>query len=93
MCIRDRTSNGQDPREPDAQRVHVDGEWSEVVDRNTQIQMVSCTADSDYGRVLHIHFRNQNQMCIRDRGYGKAEEIWKGRIQRVYGYQEKDRAA
>ncbi len=54
------TSNGQDPREPDAQRVHVDGEWSEVVDRNTQIQMVSCTADSDYGRVLHIHFRNQN---------------------------------
>jgi len=54
------TSNGDDPRESNAQRVHVDGEWAEVVGKNPQIKLVSRTADGEYGRVVEIHFRNQD---------------------------------
>ncbi|MHB1458572.1 MAG: hypothetical protein ACYC0V_16810, partial [Armatimonadota bacterium] len=54
------TSNDDDPRESDAQRVQINGDWAEVVEKNAQLKLVSRTADGEYGRVIEIHFRNQD---------------------------------
>jgi hypothetical protein len=56
------TSNGDDPREVNAQRVAVDragGEWAEAVEKNQRIKLVSRAADGDYGRVVEILFGNE----------------------------------
>lgn len=54
------TSNGDDPRKTDSQRLEISGNWEETISRSSHIKMASRAADGTYGRVVQIHFRDQD---------------------------------